>query len=201
MFVKANALQKLTFLQMMGYGMSWASFASIELMSSARFGHKRIAYLAASQGFTQDTDVILLTTNLLKKELRGGVYEAGLAINCISNIVTEDLARDLLPELTSLTGHPQPYLRKKAILCLFKVFVKYPQGLRLTFAKIQQCLEDSNRDCNLSFELLRAKSSSSRHRLSSGMLYGEEAPFSVRCPYSRRISRFTKLSTMSLDLP
>jgi AP-3 complex subunit delta len=92
-----------------------------------------------------------LATNLLKKELRGavgggmqGVYDAGLAINCVSNIVTEDLARDLLSDLTSLTSHPQPYLRKKAILCLFKLFVKYPQGLRLTFARLQQCLEDPN---------------------------------------------------------
>ena len=130
--------------------MSWASFATIEVMSSPRFAHKRIGYLAASQGFTQDTEVILLTTNLLKKELRGaggnnmqGVYEAGLAINCISNIVTEDLARDLLPELTTLTRHPQPYLRKKAILCLFKVFVKYPQALRLTFGDIQNALQDT----------------------------------------------------------
>lgn len=151
MYVKANALQKLTFLQMMGYSMSWASFATIEVMSSPRFAHKRVGYLAASQGFTQDTEVILLTTNLLKKELRGavgggmhGVYEAGLAINCVSNIVTEDLAQDLLPEITNLTQHPQPYLRKKAILCLFKLFVKYPQGLRLTFARLQQCLDDSN---------------------------------------------------------
>ena len=151
LYVKANALQKLTFLQMLGYSMSWASFATIEVMSSPRFGQKRIGYLAASQGFTQDTEVILLTTNLLKKELRGavgggmhGVYEAGLAINCISNIVTEDLAQDLLPELTSLTAHPQPYLRKKAILCLFKVFMKYPQGLRLTFGKLQQALQDPN---------------------------------------------------------
>ena len=46
MYVKANALQKLTFLQMMGYSMSWASFASIEVMSSPRFAHKRIGYLA-----------------------------------------------------------------------------------------------------------------------------------------------------------
>lgn len=151
MYVKANALQKLTFLHMMGYSMSWASFATIEVMSSPRFAQKRIGYIAANQGFTQDTDVILLTTNLLKKELRGavggsmtGVYEAGLAVNCISNIVTTELAQDLLPELTNLTSHPQPYLRKKAVLCLFKVFVKYPQGLRLTFAKIQQCLSDSN---------------------------------------------------------
>jgi AP-3 complex subunit delta-1 len=149
MYVKANALQKLTFLQMMGYEMSWASFATIEVMSSPRFAHKRIGYLAACQSFTQETDVILLTTNLLKKELRGavgagmhGVYEAGVAVNFISNIITEDLARDLLPELTNLTSHPQPYLRKKALLCLFKLFVKYPQGLRLTFARLQQCLDD-----------------------------------------------------------
>eukprot|EP00537_Pseudo-nitzschia_pungens_P000108 CAMPEP_0172372412 /NCGR_PEP_ID=MMETSP1060-20121228/47512_1 /TAXON_ID=37318 /ORGANISM="Pseudo-nitzschia pungens, Strain cf. cingulata" /LENGTH=1317 /DNA_ID=CAMNT_0013098403 /DNA_START=188 /DNA_END=4141 /DNA_ORIENTATION=+ len=149
MYIKANALQKLTFLHMMGYSMSWASFATIEVMSSPRFAQKRIGYLAASQGFTQDTDVILLATNLLKKELSGavggtGIYEAALAINCISNIVTEDLAQDLLPELTKLTMHSQPYLRKKALLCLFKVFIKYPQGLRLTFDKIQQCLGDSN---------------------------------------------------------
>jgi AP-3 complex subunit delta len=159
MYVKANALQKLTFLQMMGYSMSpWASFATVEVMSSPRFAHKRIGYLAASQGFTQDTEVILLTTNLLKKELRGAsavgavsitnpmqaIYEAGLAINCIANIVTEDLARDLLPELTLLSQHSHPYLRKKAILCLFKVFCKYPQGLRLTFARLQASLQDAN---------------------------------------------------------
>ena len=149
--VKATALQKLTFLQMMGYDMSFASFATIEVMSNLRFAHKRVGYLAASQGFNQNTEVILLTTNLLKKELRGavgggmqGVYEAGLAVNCLSNIVTEDLARELLPDLTSLLSHPQPYIRKKAVLCMFKLFVKYPQGLRLTFSRIQQCLEDPN---------------------------------------------------------
>jgi AP-3 complex subunit delta len=151
--IKANALQKLTFLQMMGYNMSWASFATIEVMSNTRFAYKRIGYLAASQAFTQDTDVVLLTINLLKKELRGamvgmgmsGVYEAGLAINCLSNIVTEDLARELLPEVTNLTMHPQPYLRKKAILCLLKLFMKYPQGLRLTFPRIQEVLlKDTN---------------------------------------------------------
>jgi len=144
---KSNALQKLTFLQMMGYNMSWASFATIEVMSSPRFAFKRVGYLAASQAFTQDTDVILLATNTIKKEIRGaggtgtiGMYEAGLAINCLSNIVTEDLARELLSEVTNLTSHPQPYLRKKAVLCLFKLFVKYPQGLRLTFGRIQECL-------------------------------------------------------------
>jgi AP-3 complex subunit delta len=47
MSVKANALNKLTFLQMMGFSMNYASFATIEVMSSPRFMHKRIGYLAA----------------------------------------------------------------------------------------------------------------------------------------------------------
>jgi len=150
MDVKTNALQKLTFLHMMGYSMSWASFATIEVMSSPRFAQKRIGYLAASQGFTQGTDVILLSTNLLKKELRvasnggSGVYDSGLAINCLSNIVTTELAQDLLPELVNLTSHSVPYMRKKTLLCLFKFFIKYPQGLRLCFDKIQECLNDPN---------------------------------------------------------
>lgn len=53
MFVKANALEKLTFLQMMGYSMTFASFQATEVMSSPRFAHKRIGYLAAVSSFGQ----------------------------------------------------------------------------------------------------------------------------------------------------
>lgn len=121
-------------------------------MSSPRFALKRVGYLAACQGLDQPdkSPVVLLTTNLLKKELRGAtvggngenMYHAGLAINALSNIVTEDLGRELLPELLHLIQHPSPYVRKKALLCLYKVFLKYPQGLRLSFDKIKLCLED-----------------------------------------------------------
>ena len=47
--VKAQALQKMTYLHMLGYDMAWASFAIIEVMSQERFGLKRIGFLAASQ--------------------------------------------------------------------------------------------------------------------------------------------------------
>ena len=96
-FVKAQAVRKLTYLQMMGYDVSWAAFAIVETMSQARFAHKRIGYLAACQCFSESTDVVLLTTNLLKKEFQStSQYEVGLALNCLANIVTRDLARDLL---------------------------------------------------------------------------------------------------------
>lgn len=51
----------------MGYDMSWASFHVVEVMSSPKYHLKSVGYLGATQSFGQDTDVLMLTTNLLKK--------------------------------------------------------------------------------------------------------------------------------------
>ena len=63
---------------MMGYTMSWAAFAAVEVMSSPRFALKRVGYLAACQGLDQPdrSPVVLLTTNLLQNELRGANVNA-----------------------------------------------------------------------------------------------------------------------------
>lgn len=47
--------------------MNWASFHVLEVMSSPKSHLKSIGYLAATQSFNEDTDVLMLTTNLLKK--------------------------------------------------------------------------------------------------------------------------------------
>ena len=54
-------------LEMLGYDMGWASFHVIEVMSSPKFRLKSMGYLAAAQSFSQDTDVLMLVTNTLKK--------------------------------------------------------------------------------------------------------------------------------------
>lgn len=65
--VKATALLKLVYLEMLGYDMSWASFHVLEVMSSAKYHQKRVGYLGAVQSFRPDTEVLMLATNLLKK--------------------------------------------------------------------------------------------------------------------------------------
>ena len=52
---------------MLGYDMKWAAFHVVEVMSFQSFTNKRIAYSAASQSFDENTDVTMLTTNLIKK--------------------------------------------------------------------------------------------------------------------------------------
>ena len=134
---------------MLGYDASWAAFNVIEVMSQQRFGYKRIGYLAASQTFTEETDVVLLCTQvwciphtqpyhlhshthhkpqLFKREFQAhNQYEIGLAINCLANVVTKDLARDLLEDVTKMLTSSRPYVRKKATLVLYKLFCKFPQ--------------------------------------------------------------------------
>lgn len=65
--VKATALLKLIYLEMVGHDMSWASFHVLEVMSSAKYHQKRVGYLGAVQTFRTDTEVLMLATNLLKK--------------------------------------------------------------------------------------------------------------------------------------
>ncbi|KAE9008816.1 AP-3 complex subunit delta-1 [Phytophthora rubi] len=142
-FVKAQAVRKLTYLHMLGYDMCWAAFHVVEVMSYERFAHKRIGYNAACQSFTQSTDVVLLCTNLLKKEFgSASEHEVGLAINVLANIVTADLARDLLGDVLAMMGSPKPYVRKKATLVLYKMFLRYPQGLRLSFDRLKERMEE-----------------------------------------------------------
>lgn len=52
---------------MLGYDISWAAFNVIEVMSSSKFTFKRIGYLAASQSFHDETEVLMLTTNMIRK--------------------------------------------------------------------------------------------------------------------------------------
>jgi len=52
---------------MLGYDASWAAFHIVEVMSSPKFVQKRIGYQSAAQIFRQDTEVLMLCTNLIKK--------------------------------------------------------------------------------------------------------------------------------------
>lgn len=70
-------------------------------------------------------------------------YEIGLAINSLANIANKDLARDCMSDLVVMMNHTRPYVRKKAVLAMFKLYIKFPQGLRLTFEKLKDRLDDT----------------------------------------------------------
>ncbi|CAH8618407.1 unnamed protein product [Schistosoma haematobium] len=141
--VKANAISKLLYIQMLGYDTSWAVFNIVEVMSSQKFTFKRIGYLAASQSFHSGTDVLMLATNLIRKDLMScNLYDAGIALSGVACFINPDLATDLYSDILSLMNSPKPYLRKKAVLLLYKVFLNYPEALRICFPQLKDKLDD-----------------------------------------------------------
>lgn len=143
--IKANAVSKLTYLQMLGYDISWAAFNIIEVMSSTKFTWKRMGYLAASQSFHEGTDVLMLTTNMIRKDLSSHtMFDAGVAMTGLSCFMTPDLARDLANDIMTLMTSTKPYLRKKAILLMYKVFLVFPEALRPAFPRLKEKLEDAD---------------------------------------------------------
>ncbi|KAK7291412.1 hypothetical protein RIF29_06539 [Crotalaria pallida] len=140
---KSTALQKLSYLSSIhGIDMSFAAFHVVEVMSSSRFSHKKIGYGAASQSFHDSTPVILLITNQLRKDLKSSnLFEVSLALECLANAATLDLARDLTPEVFTLLSSSKVYVRKRAVGVVLRVFEKYPDAVRVCFKRLVENLE------------------------------------------------------------
>ncbi|XP_022923736.1 AP-3 complex subunit delta-like [Cucurbita moschata] len=143
---KSTALQKLSYLSSLhGIDMNWAAFHVVEVMSASRFAQKKIGYLAASQSFHEATPVLLLITNQLRKDLTStNEFEVSLALDCLSRIATIDLARDLTPEIFTLLSSTKPFVRKKAISVVLRVFGKFPDAVRVCFKRLVENLDSSD---------------------------------------------------------
>ncbi|KAJ2691110.1 AP-3 complex subunit delta, partial [Coemansia spiralis] len=140
---KSAAVDKLNYLHMLGYDMNWASFNVVEVMASPRFGEKRTGYLAAAQSFHAETAVLMLTTNLMRKDLASAnAAEVGVALDGLAQIATAELARDLFDDVLAALGHARPYIRKKAVVCLYRLALKYPDGLHALAAQLKERLDD-----------------------------------------------------------
>ncbi len=142
---KAVAVLKLTYLQMMGHSINFSSFYITEVMSSPIFATKRIGYLAAAQSFSPTTDVLLLTTNQFKKDLTNGkVQDCSQALTCLGKLITEELGRDLEHDIVMLLSSPRPYIRKKALLVLYRLILVHPETLAVVSIKLREMLGDSD---------------------------------------------------------
>ncbi|KAI0005534.1 adaptin N terminal region-domain-containing protein [Russula compacta] len=144
MELKAGAVLKLTYLEMLGYDMSWASFHVVEVMSSPKYHLKAVGYLAATLSFGPDTDVLMLTTNLLKKDLTSSPNDTAVSLNGLSHTISPDLARDLSHDVVTMLNHSKPHIRKRAVIAVYKALVKYPEATPFALTRLKERLEDQD---------------------------------------------------------
>ncbi|GJD06439.1 AP-3 complex subunit delta-1 [Galdieria sulphuraria] len=125
---KAIAVLKLIYFQLQGYNVSSEAFHIIEAMSRQEWWMKRTGYLVASLTLSPSTDLLLLTTNLLKKDLSNvQSLNASLALSFLSCIVNEEIGREC-----------------KAIFVVFRVLLVYPEATTSVLPRLKERLEDSD---------------------------------------------------------
>jgi AP-3 complex subunit delta-1 len=147
MDLKSTALLKLTYLEMFGHDMSWASFNVLEVMSSPKYRNKRTAYLAAVQSFRRDTDVLVLAENQLKKDISSPTPTViSLPLGAIPHVINPSMANSLLTDLLPRLSHSHASIRKKTVVTLYRLALVYPETLRPAWPKIKERLQDDSED-------------------------------------------------------
>ncbi|KAH8733291.1 adaptin N terminal region-domain-containing protein [Ilyonectria robusta] len=147
MDLKATALLKLIYLEMVGHDMSWASFHVLEVMSSPKYHQKRVGYLGAVQSFRPDTEVLMLATNLLKKDLGSTTPTViSLPVATLPHVITPSLALSTLADLLPRLSHSHSNIRKKTLVTLYRLALVYPEALRAAWPKIKERLMDPDED-------------------------------------------------------
>ncbi|CAD6590619.1 MAG: AP-3 complex subunit delta [Alectoria sarmentosa] len=150
MDLKATALLKLIYLEMFGHDMSWASFHVLEVMSCPKYLQKRVGYLAAVQSFRPDTEVLMLATNLLKKDVSSPLVPTiSLPLVTLPHIITSSLALSLLTDLLPRLSHSNPNIRKKTVAALYRLALVHPDTLRSAWPKIKDLLMDEDEDSSV----------------------------------------------------
>lgn len=148
--LKATALLKVIYLEMFGHDMSWASFNVLEVMASPKYHQKRVGYLGAIQSFRPDTEVLMLATNLLKKDLTAtSTTTIALPIVTLPHVITPSLALSVLPDILPRLTHSNSAVRKKTIVTLYRLALVYPETLRAAWPKIKERLMDKSEDSSV----------------------------------------------------
>jgi len=140
---KSDIIQQLVFINLVGYDVSWADFTVLEVMSSDTFSCKKIAYTAATQMWNTQSDVVLMSTNRIQRDLTSIMpLVAGTVLTSLAPFLSLPLAQYISHDVIALMSGARPQLRQKAIMTFYHICLKYPDALRPGFTALKNRLDD-----------------------------------------------------------
>ena len=150
---KARNLCKAIYMQMMGYQTSFMQMSCINLLASPDFTEKRIAYSALSLVIDSTSQVLLLATSTIKKDLQNKDNPdiQALALNAVGDVCTPDMCREISMEVANLISNAEdPNVKKKAACAAVVIIKNCPETIDSFVDKIPTLLEDRTHSVCLS---------------------------------------------------
>jgi len=126
---KKKYVWKLLYIYLMGYDVDIGHMEALQMITSPKFSEKNAGYMACSILFNETHQLLRLIIQQVKNDLASG-HETSqcLALHCVANVGGQEFAESLTQDVSKLlvATSTRPIVRKKAALCLLRLFRKFP---------------------------------------------------------------------------
>lgn len=137
-------ISKLLYLYILGEKTHFGQVECLKLLASPRFADKRLGYLAVMLLLDENQEVLTLLTNSLDNDMQHpNTFIVGLALTCLGNVASPELARDLYNDVEKIIKTTNSgYLKKKASIVAAKLINKEPDLGEVFLPLVQHMLND-----------------------------------------------------------
>jgi AP-3 complex subunit delta-1 len=100
---KCDCIQHLIFVDLLGQHTAWADFSVLEVMACDDYSAKRIAYTASDQLWTANSDVVLMATNRVQRDLTSSKpFVVSVVLSSIPPYLSLNLAQHIANDVIKL---------------------------------------------------------------------------------------------------
>ncbi|XP_031112884.1 AP-2 complex subunit alpha-1-like [Ipomoea triloba] len=128
-YEKKKYVWKMLYIYMLGYDVDFGHMEAVSLISAPKYPEKQVGYIVTSCLLNENHDFLRLAINAVRNDIigRNETFQC-LALTLVGNIGGREFAESLAPDVQKLliSSSCRPLVRKKAALCLLRLFRKNP---------------------------------------------------------------------------
>ncbi|KAL3622861.1 hypothetical protein CASFOL_033469 [Castilleja foliolosa] len=132
-YEKKKYVWKMLYIYMLGYDVDFGHMEAVSLISAPKYPEKqdllKVGYIVTSSLLNENHDFLRLAINTVRNDIigRNETFQC-LALTLVGNIGGREFAESLAPDVQKLllSSSCRPLVRKKAALCLLRLYRKNP---------------------------------------------------------------------------
>ncbi|XP_068661987.1 AP-2 complex subunit alpha-1-like isoform X1 [Aristolochia californica] len=133
-YEKKKYVWKMLYIYMLGYDVDFGHMEAVSLISAPKYPEKQVGYIVTSCLLNENHDFLRLVINSVRNDIigRNETFQC-LALTMVGNIGGREFAESLAPDVQKLllqylqiSSSCRPLVRKKAALCLLRLYRKNP---------------------------------------------------------------------------
>ncbi|XP_059314790.1 AP-2 complex subunit alpha-1-like isoform X2 [Lycium ferocissimum] len=133
-YEKKKYVWKMLYIHMLGYDVDFGHMEAVSLISAPKYPEKQVGYIVTSCLLNENHDFLRLAINTVRNDIvgRNETFQC-LALTLVGNIGGREFAESLAPDVQKLliSSSCRPLVRKKAALCLLRLFRKNPDVMNV----------------------------------------------------------------------